>query len=174
MRICRFFLLALLAGVPSEALAQAPPDWTLGIDLGKPLFVTLANGERMEGTAGSVSADGVVVATPVGVLTARFTDIRKVERRDPVRNGVWIGAAVGAALGVALALDDASCPYDADGCGSGAAVIPVGGALYGALIGWGIDTLIKGRTTLVDTSRAPRVSVAAGPKGVTARLMVSW
>lgn len=174
MRICRFFLLALLAGVPSEALAQAAPDWTLGIRLGKPLFVTLSNGARVEGTAGSVSAEGLEVATPVGVRTARFADIRRVEVRDSVRNGIWIGAGVGAALGVAAALDDATCPFNSGGCGSEAAVLPVGAALYGALIGWGIDTLIKGRTALVDTSSAPRVSVAAGPTGVAARVMVSW
>lgn len=169
-----FGVLALVCCAPLTALAQRAPDWTQKIKLGKPLFVTLDNGVRVEGTAGSVSLDGIVVATPVGVRTVTYGDIRKVERRDSLWNGVWIGAAVGGALGLAVMLDDSTCPDRTAGCRSEAAVAPVGGALYGALIGWGVDALVKGRTTIFKGEQGPRLSVAAAPGGVSAHLTVGW
>ncbi len=175
VRMLRWFgIMAFVCGLPSSVLAQSPPDWTLGIRLGKPLFVTMLNGERMEGVAGSVTGEGIGVATPVGVRTARFNEIRKVERRDSVWNGLAIGAGVGAALGVAAMLDDDTCPDNSRACESEAEVLPVAGAIYGALIGWGIDAFVKGRTTVFDGPDAPRISLAASPRGVSARLMVSW
>lgn len=170
----RWFVILAFVCVPSSAFAQSPPEWTLGIRLGKPLFVTLQNGERLEGVAGSVTAEGIGVATPIGVQTAKFSDIRKVERRDSLWNGVAIGAGVGAATGLAASLDDDTCPDNSRGCESLEVPLSVVGALYGALIGWGIDALIKGRTTTYDSGNAPRVSFSATPKGVSARLMVSW
>lgn len=169
---------ALVVGIlftPSTAVAQAPPDWTMKIKLGKPLFITLKSGDRIEGTAGQISSDGIVVATPVGVQTAAFGDIRRVQRRDSLWNGVWIGAAVGAGLGVAAALDDSTCPDKTPGCRSEAAVIPLGGAMYGALIGWGIDALVKGRTTLFEaggTSTLAALRLRRG--GVSANLTITW
>lgn len=169
-------LLALLAPVcaPSVALAQRAPDWTGKVKLGKPLFVTLDDGVRVEGTAGSVNGEGLVVATPVGVRTVMFRDIRKVERRDSLWNGVWIGAAVGGALGLSVMLDDSTCPNRTSGCRSEVAAAPMVGAVYGALVGWGIDALVKGRTTIFNGDQGPRLSVAAAPGGVSARLTVGW
>ncbi|HXG54861.1 MAG TPA: hypothetical protein VNJ03_05730 [Vicinamibacterales bacterium] len=129
-----FGVLASVCSVPSSAFAQSPPEWTLGIRLGKPLFVTLQNGERLEGVAGSVTGEGIGVATPIGVRTAAFSDIRKVERRDSPWNGVWIGAGAGTALGLAAALDDDTCPDNARGCEAEAGVLPIAGAVDGQLV----------------------------------------
>ena len=171
-------VLALICIVPAVASAQQLPDWTLDVRLGRPLYLTLLTGERVEGVAGSVTAEGVAVATPVGVRTARFADIRRVERRDGPWNGIWIGTAVGAALGVAAMASTDGCQeyggYGSMTCSDEAGFLVVGGALYGGLIGWGVDTLLKGRSTLFDDAGATRVSLAAGPHGVSGRLTIGW
>src|SRR3954463_3347222 len=77
-------VIALLSWT-SPAFAQHVPDWTTTVKLGRPLYVTLLSGERLEGIAGSVTPDGITVATPIGVKTAPFADIRCVEKRD----GPW-------------------------------------------------------------------------------------
>lgn len=173
----RFFRpLAFIAVLASAApvCAQDIPAWAVDLRLGKPIFITLLNGDRIEGVGGSVTADGITVATPVGVRTARFGDIRRLQRRDSVWNGVWIGAASGAGLGIIAAVADANDDdYYTSATEEWAAVV-IGGALYGALIGWGVDALIKGRTTIFDNQGATRVTVAASPRSVTGRVIVTW
>jgi hypothetical protein len=145
--------------------------------LGRPVYVTLLSGERIEGLAGSVTPDGISIATPIGVKTAQFSDIRRVQRRDGPWNGIWIGTAVGAAVGVATMLSDDSCSDDAgfsDACGSEDGYLVVAGALYGGLIGWGVDTLLKGRSTLFDNVGGTKVSFSASPRGASGRISLSW
>lgn len=170
-RINRACLVLAAAFLPSVASAQAPPGWTMKVKVGAPIFITMDNGDRIEGLAGSVTGDGVTVATPAGVRTAAFTGIQRAERRDGPKNGVWIGAGLGAALGFA-GMAEADCPYES--CRSEAAVLPIGGALYGALIGWGVDTLIKGRRVIFDRGSAPMVSLTAGRGTLGARLVFTW
>jgi hypothetical protein len=181
-KILRCLTLAATACVVSTDLfAQTPPDWSMKVRLGKPLYVTLLNGDRLEGLAGSVTEEGIAVATPVGVRTAKFGDIRIVERRDGPWNGVLTGALVGAGIGLlAIAADDvcgdtADFGYDNGSCSAEAAAVPVAAAIYGGLIGWGIDTLIKGRTTLFDSKgQGTKLSFAATPDGVRGRVTFSW
>lgn len=171
----RFLAVLTFVGCfPCAALAQRPPDWTLSVEVGKPLFVTMSNGDRLEGVAGSVTVDGITVATPTGVRTGAFPEIRRVEKRDSVWNGVWIGTAIGAGLGIAAALDDSTCPNNSRGCESEAAVLPLGGALYGALIGWGIDALVKGRTTIFSERAPATVAFATKPRGASVSVAVKW
>jgi len=172
-------VVALACCLPSIGYAQAPPDWTLKVKLGRPLYVTMLNGERVEGVAGSVTEEGITVATPVGVRTAKYAEMRKVDRRDGPWNGVLIGSAVGFAIGLAAVVTDDGCednPYGiATDCSNEEAAIAVAGALYGGLIGWGIDTMRKGRTNIFDSNRATtRVSFAASPKRLSGRVTVSW
>lgn len=171
IRINRVCLVLAAAFLPSVASAQAPPDWTLKVKVGAPIFVTMENGDRLEGLAGSVSPDTLTVATPSGVRTALLDGIRRVERRDGPKNGVLIGAGIGAALGL-VGMAQGDCRYE--GCRDEAAALPIGGALYGALLGWGVDTLIKGRQLLFDRGNAPTVSLLARKGTLGARLVVSW
>ncbi|MEO6213543.1 MAG: hypothetical protein ABIP65_07945 [Vicinamibacterales bacterium] len=171
-------IVCLICWCPSAAFAQSAPDWSMNVKLGKPLFVTLLNGDRIDGVAGSVTVEGVSVATPIGVRIAKFGDIRKVERKDSLWNGVWIGAAIGAGAGLVTAVSVDACPeyggYASVGCSDERAALPFAGAIYGALIGWGIDALVKGRSTLFDSAGATRVSFAAAPRSVSGRLTVAW
>ncbi|MEO5894553.1 MAG: hypothetical protein ABIS06_02510 [Vicinamibacterales bacterium] len=177
IRILRaLMLVALVCIAPAIASAQQVPDWTTNVKLGRPLYITLLSGERLEGIAGSVTPDGVSVATPNGVKTAHYSDVRRVQKRDGPWNGILIGTAVGTALGIAAMVDNNGC--DAYGfsesCGEGDGYFVVTGALYGGLIGWGVDTLIKGRSTLFDNAGATKISFAGGPHGVSGRVSLRW
>lgn len=169
-------VIALLFGMPSAASAQQLPDWTMGIQLGKPLFVTLQNGDRLEGVAGSVGVNGIEVATPVGVRLAPYGDIRMVKKRDSIWNGVWTGVGVGFGIGLMAALsEDCDSVYNNQACHEMQRAIPMAGAIWGGLIGWGIDAAVKGRSTVFQSNGSgPKVSFNATPKGVSARLSVAW
>ena len=156
------------------ATAQAqPPDWSYKVQLGKHVFVTTDKGERVEGLAGQVTPEGILVATPAGVRTVSYRDMRKVEKRDALWTGAAIGGFTGFALGLAVIIaDDGHCSSQA--CRSEEASVPVGGALYGALIGWGIDALVKGRTTIYDRERPVSVGVAPRRGGAVATITARW
>lgn len=171
--VCALIVLAAASAVPPVALAQEPPHWSRDVNIGAPLFVTMVSGERLEGVAGSVTTDGIAVATPAGVRTAAFADIVRVQRRDAVWNGVWIGAASGTAIGLVAMFTDA-CPDNSPGCRSEAAALPIAGALYGALIGWGLDALVKGRTTIYESKAPPTLSLLAGRGAIGARVAFGW
>ena len=158
--------------LPALAFAQVPPDWTSRVQIGKPLFVTTASGDRMEGLAGQVTTDGLVVATPVGIRTLTYGEIRKVERRDSVWSGVAIGATLGLAVGVVVrAGADCQTPT----CRAEANSALGGGAVYGALIGWGIDAALKGRQTLFERESSPiPISLAVRHRGIAASAAITW
>jgi hypothetical protein len=160
----------------SPVFAQQVPDWTTTVKLGRPLFVTLFSGERVEGIAGTVAPEGISVATPAGVKTVHYGDMRRVEKRDGPWNGIWIGTAIGTGLGIAAALSDDGCQTDfgVRVCSDVSAGYVVAGSVYGALIGWGVDTLIKGRSTVFDNAGATKISFAASPQGVSARVSLRW
>lgn len=167
---CMPAVLALL--LPATAWAQPLPDWTSCVQIGKPLFVTTTSGDRVDGIAGQVADDGVVVATPVGVRTVRYADIGKVEKRDSVWSGVAIGAAVGLGIGTIWRANiDCATPA----CSNEANVVISGGAFYGAVIGWGIDAALKGRQTLYRRTPAlAPISFSVRPRGFAARAVIAW
>ena len=166
-----FGLTALLVLACASSAHAQPPDWTLKIKLGQPIFITTESGERVEGAAGQITPDGVLVATPAGVRTVNYRDLRRAEKRDARWTGAAIGAGVGFALGLlALATDDSDCRN----CNGEEAAVPMGGAMYGALIGWGIDALVKGRTTLYDRERPVDVAIAPKRGGVVATITARW
>ncbi|HXG69281.1 MAG TPA: hypothetical protein VNJ04_01570 [Gemmatimonadaceae bacterium] len=168
-------LFALVCCVPSTSFAQAPPDWTMKVKPGEPLYITLLNGHQLEGLGGVVTGEGIAVATPDGVRTAKFEDIRRVDRRDGPWNGVLIGIAAGFATGLAMGLaEDCQKAFLSSLCEDVKRVVATAGALGGGLIGWGVDTMVKGRTTLFDSRGGPRLSFAASPKGVSGRVTLSW
>lgn len=168
--------LILVAPAPSTAGAQpAAPDWMLKVKPGSPVFVTTVAGEMVEGIAGRVRSGSMVVSTPAGVRTVLLSDIQKVQRRDPGWTGFAIGAAIGAVIGVVASQNSKYCKYqDLTRCRALRKTGPVTGAVGYGLVGWGIDTLVKGRSTVFDRSRAPELSLTLGPKAVGAHARISW
>jgi hypothetical protein len=166
-----FAFTALFVLLGASAAQAQPPDWTLKVKLGQPIFLTTESGERVEGPAGQITPDGILVATPVGVKTVRYGELRRAEKRDAKWTGAAVGAAVGFGIGLlALAADEGDCMN----CNGEEAAIPMGGAVYGALIGWGIDAMVKGRTTLYDRERSVDVAIIPKRGGATAALAIRW
>ena len=88
----------IVLGFAVSAAAQ-PPQWTEKVKLGKWVYVTTQTGERVDGVTGQITEEGLVVATPVGVRTVPYREMRWVQKRD----AAWPGALIGAAAGVGLA-----------------------------------------------------------------------
>ena len=167
------FLLALviLTILPASAVAQ-PPEWTLKLQLGKPVFLTTQAGERVEGVTGQITPEAIIVSTPAGIREVRYRDLRRAEKRDAVWTGAAVGAATGAAFGFAL-VADADCGSSSQ-CGAEKGGVVIGGALYGALIGWGFDALVKGKTTVFEGEPTTKVTLVPQRGGVSAHAIFSW
>jgi hypothetical protein len=163
-------LLVLLV-LPGSALAQ-PPDWTLKLQLAKPVFLTTQAGERVEGVTGQITPDAIVVSTPAGIREVRYRELRRAEKRDALWTGAAIGAATGATLGIGVAVNS-DCG-DSRQCSAEKGGVVAAGALYGALIGWGLDALVKGKTTLFEAESTTRVSVAQRRGGMQANVALTW
>ena len=71
------------------------------------------------------------------------------ERRDPVSNGLLIGAGTGAVLGFGIGrrLDSPACRPGIE-CGQGAALGTINGVMWGAVAGWMVDTLHRKREVI--------------------------
>ena len=164
-------ILFLLLSLPVSALAQSPPEWTTRLTVGKPVFLTTQSGERVEGLAGQLTGEGLVVATPAGIRTVSYGELRRAEKRDSVWNGVAIGAVSGVVVGIA-AVAPSDC--STDHCVSEATGAVIGAGIYGALIGWGIDALVKGRTTVFRADAATGLSLSPRRGGFSARAVFSW
>jgi hypothetical protein len=162
--------LIVLAAVPATALAQ-PPDWTLKLQLGKPVFLTTQSGERGEGATGQITPDAIVVSTPAGIRTVEYRELRRAQKRDALWTGAAVGAGIGAAMGIAIVANGECRPQS---CNAEETGFVFGSAIYGALIGWGLDALVKGQTTLFETDASTTVGILPRRGGVSAGLAVRW
>lgn len=161
----------MVVGLPVASAAQ-PPKWTEQVQLGKPIFVTTHAGDRVDGVAGQVTVEGLVISTPVGIRTVTYREMRHAQKRDALWTGAAIGAAVGAGLGIAV-IANSDCGSSQQ-CGAEEGGVVIGGALYGALIGWGLDALVKGKTTLFQSEGTTSVSVVPRRGGLAARATFTW
>jgi len=93
--------------------------------------------------------DVTIVVTPGASCTPSVKRIER-RRRDPVWNGVLIGAGAGALAGFGFgrSLDSPTCPRSGTECGQGAMIGTAGGAFWGAIGGWITDALIRKRETI--------------------------
>ena len=160
----------IVLGLPATAGAQ-PPDWTLKLQLGKPVFLTTQSGERVEGVTGQITPDAIVVSTPAGIRTVPFRELRRAEKRDALWTGAAVGAGVGAAFGIAVVANGECKPQQ---CNAEETGFVIGSALYGALIGWGLDALVKGKTTVFDSDVSVRVGMVPRRGGVSAGVAINW
>ena len=164
-------LVLFVLALPSSTQAQVPA-WAQEIKLGKPLFLTTAAGERIEGVAGQVTPDAILVATPVGVRSVPYRELRRAEKRDALWTGAAIGAGVSAGVSFVVIATNADCTTDH--CRSENAAAVIGGAIYGGLIGWGLDALVKGKTTVFDSDMSVRVGMAPKRGGLSAGVTFNW
>jgi len=131
------------------ALAQGPVPATTFAELQQ----RVTAGDRLEVVdARSVRTAGTLVGVTASALTLRVgrrsrdfsaNDVVRVDRRrpDPKRNGVLIGLGTGAAVGALIGpADSQTCPTSGVECGQGALLGAIAGALWGAAVGWMVDT----------------------------------
>jgi hypothetical protein len=145
--ICAATAAVLLFATAAGAQSLQPlEDLTV---LGTTVYVVDTSGEETKGR---------IVGLTDLALTLKFDDTRqqfaladvaRVERqkRDPVRNGVLIGAVAGALAGFTLGkpMDSTACPQRGPECGQGALIGTIGGAFWGAVGGWIVDALVHTR-----------------------------
>ena len=160
----------VVLGLPAAASAQ-PPDWTLKLQLGKPVFLTTQNGDRVEGVTGQITPDAIVVSTPAGIRTIPFRELRRAQKRDALWTGAAAGAGIGAALGIAVVANGECRPQQ---CHAEETGFVIGSAIYGALIGWGLDALVKGKTTVFDSDVSVRVGMMPRRGGMSAGVAIDW
>lgn len=141
-------LLVIVLAIPAHVFAQtAPPGWTRIPPIGKRVFVISNASDETAGRLEQVTVDGVVLHTASGTRTIPLIDIRTVQRTDPVWTGLLIGGAIGLVLGLSTRVENA-CPQRTQGCLNEVRAARVAFPLWGALVGWGLDALHKGRKTI--------------------------
>ena len=151
----RCLAIAALTLMPGVLFAQETAKSWPGLDPARlpTVFVLDDTGLETQGKLLRLDADALVIL--VGGVERRFEagNVKRIEKRDSIRNGAIIGAVVGTALGL-ISGGVADCPGDDPGgsCpGARAGLVLISTGVYAA-IGTGIDALIHGRTTIYEAS----------------------
>jgi len=166
----------LIAQLAAPAAAQTPATAPPMVKAeGLPtVFLTDLQGAQHRGQLIRVAPDEVVLLGDSGERTFTRSEIALIETRgDSLMNGALIGASVGVLTGF-LAAGISDCSMGQDSCGGQRiGIFATSVALY-ALIGVGIDALIKGRTVLYRAYGKPTVSLAVQPGKAAIGLNVRW
>ena len=136
---------ALMVVMSDIALAQSPPPaaWQR-VKPGREVWVTTNTGSLVHGKVAAISDSSVSIREQDREVTIRLDEVRLVEGKDSLKNGLLIGGASGGlALGVLGAAAFSS--YD---LGAGFLVGAAIGAPVGGLLGLMVDSFIPGRQTL--------------------------
>jgi hypothetical protein len=170
--------MALLVCVVPSAVAQGVEEVTPGTRV----WVTTANRPEHEGVLVSISPSTLVLRVDATEQSIPFADVRRIEARDSIRNGLRNGGIIGAAAlgGFGGYLSHAVCESP-DGCfpqDLGPILVLTGiGAGIGIAAGGVIDHLIKGRR-LVYASDGSLLDLNVAPmfrdRSLGVRLRLAW
>lgn len=163
---------AAIVACPAVAAAQSTPDWTRKVKSGKSIFVMTTDGVQIEGKAGPVARDGLIVYTPSGRQDIPFERVFRVERRDSSKTGLLYGAVAGYGIGFLTVAREKCDGFLSGLCEMVKVVIPLFGAGIGSLVGWGIDAAEKGRSTVYEAQPVVHVGAFIGPRG--GGITVTW
>ena len=172
-KILRTAVLVVVVAYPVSAAAQTAPGWASKVKPRKALFVITTAGEQIDGKAGPVSQEGLVVLTSTGPRFVRYEGIFRAERKDSAWSGLVYGAALGFGAGV-VSWKTTECRDEfLNGlCESYASMAPMLFTPIGALLGWGIDAAVSGRRTVFEASPPSRVSLVVGSS--RAGVAITW
>jgi hypothetical protein len=162
----------------ASAAAQELP----ALKEGTPVWVTTADGREQEGSVQSMSPTQLVLRIDAANRSISLADVRRIEGRDPLGNGIRNGGIAGAAAfaGFGLFLSQALCEVS-EGClrNDLVPIIKIAGlgAGIGVAAGALIDYAIKGRRLLYASSSSPIVLQAMPrltARSFGARVTLTW
>jgi hypothetical protein len=165
------------SAVPRAAAQEIP-----AVSRDTTVWVTTADRREHEGAVESISPSTLVLRVGATSESIRLADVRRMETRDSLRNGLFIGGIAGAAGlgGFGAYLSHALCEIP-DGCfpqDLGPILLLAGiGAGAGMALGSLIDFAIKGRRLVYSSdgsSVSLRVAPVIGGRGAGVRLSVTW
>lgn len=142
---------------------------------GDGVYITDPDGRRVKTDVTDVSPSLLTVTDGQDTWTLSEMEVSKIERRDSLQNGIWIGMAAGVGTLVAicnsrggwLKISDDECPYIVQHWGiPGVAATAIAGAIVDAHI----------TKTLYESPGAARLSVAPllARERIGAQLSVGW
>jgi hypothetical protein len=166
---------------PSAAERAAMTGTPAGaVDLGQTVWITSADGRRVQGEVVSLSADGMTLSHASGATAFAAGQIQRIEATDHLLDGVLVGAGVGAAAGGAFGvmLGRVLCE-DTDSCVLFATLVLGGlGGGMGTLAGAIIDSFRDAPRPVFERPIARGASLRLAPLITTGRLgaggMVRW
>jgi len=143
---------ALLSGATSAAqtVAGSFEDLRFKVKAGDTVYVTGEDGKERKARIIDLTASSLVISTGAGQDDLTESRVKRIRQRRPDR--LWNGALIGFIAGGAGSLAGAKALESPPGSCSGGCVagnVLFGGGL-GALIGLGIDALIKGKQTIYE------------------------
>lgn len=129
-----------LGRVPLLGQTVSPPNsWenVKAIPRGERVEVKLKTGKDSRGTVDSISDSDILILSNGKVTTIARSEVRRLYRvvKKGNKNAVLLGAVVGGGIGAGGTAASAAT-NDGQGLSTGAALLPVVGALTGALIGF--------------------------------------
>ena len=146
----RIVVLALLL-VPGAVYAQGTESTWPGLHWktsGLPtVFVIDDAGAETMGKLVRFDPDAIVLMVDGTERRIEAARVRRIDKRDSLRNGIIIGAVFGLATGV-LTSGLADCPGSSDECPAFRIAGPVVSTAFYAAVGAGIDALVAGRTAV--------------------------
>lgn len=81
---------------------------------GDAVYVTDGNGRRTKGKIRDLSSTSLTLTEGRDTRNLDETDVRKIERRDSLENGIWIGLGIGVGMTAVICKTDPDpehCPY---------------------------------------------------------------
>jgi hypothetical protein len=158
--------LGIVLGFTVEASAQRPAEsfreLQVRLKSGDTIDVVDRSGVETRGRLAALS--DVSLGLTVGGAHRDFPEsaVTRIEqrRRDPIRNGLLIGAGTGAVAGFFLgrAADSPSCPQMGSDCGQGALLGFTAGLFWGGVAGWITDALKRTREVVYRPRSEPQSS----------------
>jgi hypothetical protein len=166
--VTRYLAVLAVTLVPSVVCAQETTKGWPGLDSSRlqTVFVLDDTGRETQGKLLRLDADSLVILA--SGIERRFdaVSVRRIEKRDGLKNGAIIGTVFGALTGI-LTAGMSDCPGEDPGgpcpaAHTALALISVG---TWAAVGTGIDALIPGRTTLYEAPAARPSAAGVGSNG---------
>jgi hypothetical protein len=166
-------LLAAVLICASSAHAQAPSS-PLPVKLGQHVWVTATDGSEITGVVSDITAAAIEVKNENSTKRFNVTDVRRIAKRDSMKNGAIIGGSAWAALGVLAA----TCcePLKLKSTGTKVGVVALDFAA-GAGIGALVDYALKGRHTVYErptSSTSLQLTPIVAPRRVGVGGTIRW